>query len=88
MSYHYDEDASGEQHGWSDRELTDGGFTVYTPGETALSLSGSGEEDRRTDAYLADADLETPEGCAGALRLLRAELEASGELPRRGGGGS
>jgi hypothetical protein len=88
MTYHYDDDTNGEQHACTEEELTDGGFTVYSPGETTGGLSGSSEDDRRTDAYLADADLETPEGCAGALSLLRVELEASGELPRREAGGS
>jgi len=77
MTYEQTNDtAGGETRRCSSDELTDHGFTVYEPEDLNAAVPGDGAQDAVTDAFLADADLETPEGCAGALRAMRREIEA------------
>jgi hypothetical protein len=66
----------GETHRCSSEELTDHGFTVYEHEQLQARVAGDGEQDAAADRFLADADLETPEGCAGALGAIRREIEA------------
>jgi hypothetical protein len=71
----------GETHRCSGEELTEHGFTVCEPEELQARMPGDGEQDAIADAYLAAADLETPEGCALGLRAIRREIEAEGARP-------
>jgi hypothetical protein len=70
------ETADGETHRCSSEELTANGFTVYEPEDLQAGVPGDAAQDAVTDAFLADAALETPEGCAGALRAIQREIEA------------
>lgn len=77
MTYDYEHDTpDGERHLCTGQELIDRGFTVYELDEINGGPPADGEHDAAADAFLADAELETPSGCAGALRAIRRELEA------------
>jgi hypothetical protein len=68
----------------SDKELARAGFSVHYRDEmpdTDGEFVGADGEPLDIDVYLADADLETPEGCEAALRALRKEMQSDGQRP-------
>jgi hypothetical protein len=66
----------------NDEELADMGFTVVDGNEMPdPELEPLQAE---TDAYLAAADLESPDGCGQALHTLRREIESESDAPQGG----